>query len=312
MERGTERALRRAGHSTRLIDDRRVKRLVGWRLTQRWALSEAKRFKPDFVFLSKCRALAPETVARIIDGRPNAMWYHDAPWFNTPERPDIAHIISIGKLAQTFFVSGFENEWAALGLNAKFLPSCADAAITPLPPERSYASDVVFIGTGYDPARANFLLEVAKKYEVKVWGLGWEEWRKKLNWSGRVVEGKEFSAVCSSSKIVLGVNPTIYTAHVLASGNTASDRTWMVILGGGFYLGPGTPELKKMLRQDQHCGWYSDIDSCLELIGHYLEDSAARERIRKEGEAFVRQHHTFDARIHNLLSGEQFVSPLEA
>ena len=310
MERGTERALRRAGHITRLIDDRRAKRLIGWRLTQHWALSEAKRFKADFVFLSKCHALAPETVARIIDGRSNAMWYHDAAWFNSTERPDVAHIVGIGKLAQTFFVSGFEKEWAALGLNAKSLPSCADAGITPLPPEKRYASDVVFIGTGYDPARANFLLEVAKKYEVKVWGLGWEEWRKQLNWSGRVVEGKEFSAVCSSSKIVLGVNPTIYTAHVPASGNTASDRTWMGILGGGFYLGHGTPELKKMLRQDQHCGWYSDLDSCLELIGQYLEDSAARERIRKEGEAFVREHHTFDARIHNLLSGEAFVNPL--
>jgi hypothetical protein len=310
MERGTERALRRAGHITRLIDDRRTKRLIGWSLTQRWVLSQANRFKADFVFLSKCHALAPETVARIIGGRPNSMWYHDAPWFNKPERPDVAHIINIGKLASTFFVSGFENEWAALGLNAKFLPSCADTGITPVPPQSRYASDVVFIGTGYDPSRAKFLLEVAKKYEVKVWGLGWEKWREPLNWSGRVVEGKEFSAVCSSSGIVLGINPTIYTANTPSTGGTASDRTWMVILGGGFYLGHGTPELKKMLREDEHCGWYDDLDSCLELIGHYLEDSAARERIRKEGERFVREHHTFDARIHNLLSGEGFVNPL--
>jgi hypothetical protein len=310
MERGTERALRRAGHTTRLIDDRRAKRLIGWRLTQLWALAEARRFRPDFVFLSKCHALAPATVARIVGDTPNSMWYHDAAWFSTPERPDIAHIIKIGKLSQTFFVSGFENEWAALGLNAKFLPSCADTGIKPLPPDKRYASDVVFIGTGYDPARAEFLLEVAKQYEVKVWGLGWDQWRKQLNWSGRVVEGKEFSAVCSSSKIILGIKPTIYNAKVSASGGTASDRTWMVMLGGGFYLGPGTPELRKMLRHDEHCAWYEDLDSCLGLIGHYLEDSRARERIRRQGEAFVRTHHTFDARIPNLLSGEPFVNPL--
>jgi glycosyl transferase family 1 len=311
MERGTERALRRAGHVTRLIDDRRAKRLIGWRLTQRWSMSEAKRFKPDFVFLSKCHALAPETVSRIIDGKPNSMWYHDAAWFNTTDRPDIAHIVKIGRLTQTFFVSGFEEEWAALGLNAKFLPSGADASITPEQPDERYATDVVFIGTGYDPARAKFLLEVARRYKVKVWGLGWEEWRKPLNWSGRVVEGREFSMVCSSAKIVLGVNPTIFTAARPASGNTASDRTWMVILGGGFYLGHGTPELRKMLWDDVHCAWYSDLDSCLGKIGHYLEDTKARERIRRDGDAFVREHHSFDARIHNLLSGEGFVNPLK-
>jgi hypothetical protein len=307
MERGTERALRRAGHVSKLIDDRRAKRLIGWRLTQRWALSQAKRFKPDFVLLSKCHALAPDTVAQIIDGKSNAMWYHDAAWFKSTYRPDIAHIVKIGKLSQTFFVSGFEKEWAALGLPAKFLPSCADAAITPASPDKRLATDVVFIGTGYDPIRANFLLRVAKKYDLKVWGHGWEEWRKPLNWSGRAVEGKKFSAVCSSSKIVLGVNPSIYTA---APGNTASDRTWMAILAGGFYLGHGTPELKKMLREGDHCAWYTDIESCLTQCAYYLENGAQRERIRREGQVFVRQHHTFDQRIRNLLSGEEFRNPL--
>lgn len=308
MERGTQRALHRAGHTTKLIDDRRAKRLIGWRLAQRWALLSAKRFKPDFVLLSKCHGLAPDTVAQIIDGKANAMWYHDAQWFKATYRPDIAHIIKIGKLSQTFFVSGFEKEWKALGLPAKFLPSCADAAIQPLRPQKKLASDVVFIGTGYDPARAAFLLKVAKKFDLRVWGRGWEEWRKPLNWSGRPVEGKSFAAVCSSSKIVLGINPSRYTA---SSGNTTSDRTWMVIIAGGFYLGHGTPELKHMLREGDHCAWYKDIESCLAKCAYYLENSAQRERIRREGQVFVRKYHTFDQRIKNLLSGRAFVNPLD-
>ena len=307
MEKGTERALRRAGHTTRLIDDRRAKRLIGSKLTQRWALSHARRFKPDFVFLSKCPALTPETVATIIEGKPNAMWYHDAQWHKSTYRPDIAHIVKIGKLTKTFFVSGFEREWAALGLPAKFLPSCADADIRPVPVKKAFASDVAFIGTGYDPARANFLLKIAKKHDLRVWGRGWEEWRKPLNWSGRAVEGKEFAAVCSSSKILLGVNPARYTAD---SGNTTSDRTWMVILAGGFFLGQGTPALKQMLREGDHCAWYSDVESCLAQCAYYLENAAQRERIRREGQGFVRQYHTFDQRIHNLLSGEAFHNPL--
>jgi len=307
LESGTERALRRDGHTTRLIDDRRAKRLIGSRLTQRWALAQARRFKPDFVFLSKCLALKQETVAGIIDGRQNAMWFHDAQWYRNTYRPEIAHVIQIGKLAHTFFVSGFAREWAALGLPAKFLPSCADADVKPVPPKKGFASDVAFIGSGDDPSRANFLLKVAKKYDLKVWGSGWEKWRKPLNWSGRAVEGKDLAAVCSSSKIVLGVNRARQTTD---SASTQSDNTWMMIQAGGFFLGHGTPELKRMLREGDHCAWYKDIESCLAQCAYYLESAAQRERIRREGHVFVKEHHTFDQRIRNLLSGEEFVNPL--
>ena len=306
-ERGTQHALQRAGHTTRLIDDGRAKSLIGSRLAQRWALTQAKRFKPDFVLLSKCQALAPATVAEIVNGKPSAMWYHEAHWFKSTYRPDVAHIIKIGKLAQTFFVSGFEKEWAALGLRAKFLPSCADANIRPVAVKKAFASDIAFIGSGNDPARANFLLKVAKKYDLKVWGRGWEEWRKPLNWSGRQVEGKNFATVCSSAKIVLGMNPARYTAD---PGNATSDRTWMTILAGGFFLGHGTPELKHMLREGDHCAWYKDVDSCLAQCAYYLANAGQRERVRREGQGFVRQYHTFDQRINNLLSGEEFRNPL--
>ncbi len=307
MERGTQRALRRAGHVTRVIDDARAKKLIGRNLAQRWVISQAKRFKPDFVLLSQCGALAPETVRQIIDGKSNAMWYHNAQSFKSTYRPDVAHVVKIGKLTQTFFVTGFEKEWARLGLPAKFLPSCADVAIKPVPPEKLFAADVAFIGSGHDAARAKFLLKVAAKYDFKVWGSEWQEWRKTLHWGGRSVEGKEFAAVCASSKIILGVNPSRYTG---GAENTTSDRTWMTIIAGGFFLGHGTPELKHMLHDGEHCAWYSDIDSCLAQCKNYLLNSHARERIRREGQGFVRQYHTFDQRIRNLLSGEEFVNPL--
>ncbi len=306
MERATERALHRAGHTTLLIDDRRAKRLIGRRMTQRWALFHTKRFRPDFVFLSKCLALDPETVATIIRDKPNAMWYHDPQWHGHTDRPDIAHVVKIGKLARTFFITGFDDKWRAHGLNAKYLPAAGDADIRPVPHDPRFASDVTFIGTGYDPARAAILLEVAKKHDVRVWGLGWDEWREALNWTGKPVEGKKFAAVCSSSKISLGINPAI------AEGGTnyTSDRTWMVILAGAFYLGQGTPGIRAMLRDGEHCAWYDDAASCVELCDRYLSDDAARTRIRVYGERFVRANHTYDQRIANLLSGEAWTNPL--
>lgn len=306
MESSTDRAFKRAGHKSLLIDDRRAKRLMGRKFTQKWALMRARRFKPDFIVLSKCLALDLETVAAIINGKPNAMWYHDPQYHKHTYRPDIAHIVAVGKLAQTFFVTGFDDEWRKLGLRAKFLPAAGDRDIKPVPPNKRFHSDVSFIGTGYDTSRAQFLLKIARKYDLKVWGKGWEEWRKPLNWSGRPVEGRDFAAVCSSSNISLGINP----ARAKGGRAYTSDRTWMVILAGGFYLGHGTPGLTEMLREGDHCAWYKDVDSCLAKIGYYLENAASRERIRREGQVFVREHHTYDQRIHNLLSGEEFHNPL--
>jgi len=308
MESALERAMQRAGHTTLLIDDRRMKRLIGWKLTQLWARWQANQFAPDFVFLSKCLALDPETVAAIIEGRPNAMWYHDPQWYKDLDRPDIAHIASIGKLARTFFITGFEDEWNANGLNAVFLPAAGDARIQPVAQEDQYRSDVAFIGAGYDPERAKFLIEIAKYYEVKVWGPGWEKWRGQLRWSGRPVEGKEFAGVCSSSAITLGINP----ARAAGGVSYTSDRTWMVILAGGFYLAERTPGVAAMLRDGEHCAFYDDVQSCIEMCEAYLSSRARREEIRANGEQFVRAHHTYDQRVSNILEGKRFVNPLAA
>ncbi len=306
MERGVERALRRAGHRTWLIDDKRAKRLIGRKLTQRWALFNARRFEPDFVFLSKCQALDLATVEEIVSGRANSMWYHDPPSFRNIDRPDIAHVAAVGRLSKTFFVSGFVDEWGALGLPAKFLPSCADIELGPTAPDKRSASDVAFLGTGYDSSRARFLIEIARRFDVRVWGPGWEEWRNQLQWNGRGVYGHSFARVCSSARIVLGINP------VIAEGatNYSSDRAWVVIHAGGFYLGQGSDGVTSLLRDGAHCAWYRDLDHCLARIDHYLADATSRERVRLEGQRFVREHHTYDRRIENILSGGEFRNPI--
>lgn len=306
MEAALERAFRRAGHATLLIDDRRTNRLIGRRLTQRWARRHARRFRPDFVFLSKCLALDPETVEEIIKDVPNAMWYHDPQWHADLHRSDIAHIATIGKLARTFFVTGFDPEWRAHGLRAKFLPAAGDADIRPVLPEPRFASDVTFIGTGYDGERAKFLVDLSAHFKIAVWGLGWEPWRDKLNWKGRPVEGRDFAGVCSNSKIVLGINP----ARAKGGTTYTSDRTWMVMLAGGFYLGQYSPGLEAMLLDGVHCAWYTDVETCTNRCLHFIANPSERQTIRSQGEKFVRAHHTYDQRIPFILEDRTWVNPI--
>jgi hypothetical protein len=315
IERGVERAFRRAGHRTLLIDDRRLKRNIGLALTQKWILLAARRFAPDFIFFSKCLGLTLDTVAKLVPGRPNCLWYQDPQWYGDAARPEIAHTIAVGRHVDTFFVTGFEAEWRKLGLNAKLLPSAADIGIVPAAANPAFAADVSFIGTGpgmqhagagFAPERAEFLAAVAHAVgsgvRVRVWGEGWEEWRDRIEWGGRPVFGRDMSRVCSSSAIVLGINPS------RAEGATfyTSDRLWMMVLGGGFYLGRRTAGLDQLLIDGEHCAWYDDLDECATRIRYYLDRPMEREKVRAAGECLVRAQHTFDNRIRYLVSGREW------
>jgi len=308
MEASVERALRRAGHETSLFDDRRTRRLVGHRITQRLAIRRADRFRPDFVFLSKCLGLETATVARIIAGRANAMWYHDPQWYRDVDRPEVAHVISVGRLASTFFVTGFEAEWCAHGVSAAFLPAAGAREIVPVPREARFASEAAFIGSAYDPERGAFLRDVAGRagVSVHVWGPGWGRGTDStLVRSGRKVEGRAFAAVCSSADVTLGVNPS------RAAGATtyASDRVWMSLLAGACYLGQRTPGLDRMLTDGIHCVWYADAEDCAARLAGLLRRPEERARLRAAGEAFAREHHTYDARLPFLLSGRPWENP---
>jgi Glycosyl transferases group 1 len=312
IERGVERAFRRAGHRTLLIDDRRLRRNIGLALTQRWVLAAARRFRPDFIFFSKALGLTLDTVATLVRDRPTVLWYQDPQWYRDAHLPDIAHTIAVGRQVGTFFVTGFEHEWQAMGLNAKLLPSAADRDIRPVRTDRRFAGDVAFIGTGpgvqhggagFAPERAEFLVTLANAVgpgvRVRVWGGGWDAYRGRLEWGGRPVFGRDLSRVCSSSRIVLGINPT------RAAGATyyTSDRIWMMMLGGGFYLGRRSAGLDELLQDGVHCAWYADAEECAARVRYYLAHDAERDRIRSAGEERVRTCHTFDQRMPFLLSG---------
>ena len=86
----------------------------------------------------------------------------------------------------------------------------------------------------------------------------------------------------------------------------------MVMLAGGFYLAEHTPGVAEMLRDGEHCAFYHDPESCIEQCQKYLGDASLREKIRRAGENFVRQHHTYDQRIENLLANREYSNPLAA
>jgi spore maturation protein CgeB len=234
------------------------------------------------------------------------MWYSDAQWFtHVDTRTDIGHIAAVADQAARLWVPAFVDEWRAMGYDAHLLPFAGDRDIAPVPRDPALAADVAFLGTGYDPERAKFLVKLARHVRVRVWGLGWEKWRDRLDWAGHPVEGRAFAAVCSSAALTLGI-----TAGNARGNPFYTDRMFIAMLAGGCYLGEGGREANRMLADEKHCLWYESLDDCIARAKRYLADPSARERIRAAGEAFVREHHTYDERVPHFLSGAPYVAPL--
>ena len=299
------RAFERAGHHALVLDDRRLARTIGRAAAQRWVRFRAARFRPDFVLLSKCLGLELETVASLVKDRENAMWYSDAQWFtHVATRRDIGHIAAVARQAARLWLPAFVEEWRAMGHDARWLPFGADRDIVPAPRDPALATDVAFLGTGYDPERARFLIALAKHLRLRVWGLGWEQWRDEVDWAGHPVEGRAFAAVCSSAALTLGI--TAAAAHCTPF---YTDRMFIAMLAGGCYLGEGGRDADRMLADGEHCIWYDSLDDCVARAKHYLADTRARQHIRAAGERFVREHHTYDQRVPHLLDSTPYVTP---
>ncbi|HEX2780057.1 MAG TPA: glycosyltransferase [Gemmatimonadaceae bacterium] len=300
------RALGRSGHVVRLLDDRLLARTVGRQTTQRFVRWRADRFRPDFVLFSKCLGLDLETVRHVVRDRDNAMWYSDAQWHTHVElRDDIRHIAAVARQAATLWVPAFVDEWRALGYPARLLPFAGDRDIRPTTPDPSLVTDVAFTGTGYDPDRARFLIELARHVGVRVWGRGWEKWRKHLHWAGRPVEGADLARVCSSARLTLGITAANAKGHPFYT-----DRMFIVMLAGGCYIGEGGPGAERMLADGEHCVWYDALDDCIAKAKRWLGDERGRARLRAAGERFVRAHHTYDERVPHFLTGAPYAPPL--
>lgn len=301
-----DRAFRRAGHTTLLVDDSRLQRTIGRAATQQWIRFRVERFKPDFVLLSRCRGLELDTIDALVRGRESAMWCSDAQWHRyVATRDDMRHVADVARMASRLWVPEFVDEWRALGFDARWLPFAGDRDIRPVPSNRSFAADVAFLGSGNDAERARFMITLSRYVRLRIWGDGWGPWRDQLEWAGPPVQGRDFAAVCSSSRSTLGVN---------ASGAPDvpfyTDRMFLVMLAGGFYVGAGGRHASRMLAGDEHCAWYSSLDDCLSQVRHYVEDPATRNRVRARGERFVREHHTYDQRVGHFLTGAPYTPPL--
>lgn len=82
-----------------------------------------------------------------------------------------------------------------------------------------------------------------------------------------------------------------------------SDRIYETIGRGGFIIHPRIKGLEEHFEDGKHCVFYDygDSNKLAWLIIEYVNDDAARERIRKAGHEHVKKHHTYTNRWTQIL-----------
>lgn len=157
------------------------------------------------------------------------------------------------------------------------------------------AHDVVFQGNAYSDVRKEFgRVLTALPYDIGLYGRGWERA------SGETLYAFDRAgALCRNAKITVGDNQ-------YGDAGFVSNRLFETLGHGGFLLHQHVPELEALtgLVSGLHYVAFTDLDDMRQKIAYYLDPAheTERERIRRDGQAFVQSRHSFDARVHELFT----------
>jgi hypothetical protein len=145
-----------------------------------------------------------------------------------------------------------------------------------------FACDVAFAGSLYTERRREIhhLLE-SMDIDYKYWG----------NAHHNEVWGEDFAKMCLWSKIVVGDN------FVNNIAGYWSDRVYLTLGCGGFFLASYVPGLEKAFKENKHLAWYEGLDELQNKILFYLPKESLRKQVAWGGYRFVRDKHTYDNRL---------------
>ncbi len=198
-----------------------------------------------------------------------------------------------------------------LVVNADVLPFYAEHSINaaywqigyePVPEQLpdATAHDLLFMGNAYSPARLE-LAAVLRQMDANagLYGHGWQ--RPSGNSFYDFAQG---AALYRNCKIAIGDNQ--YGAK-----GFVSNRLFEALANGACLLQqrvPGLEELTGLVDGIHYMSW-TDFDDLRDMVGYLLHHPHERQTMAALGEAFVRERHSFDARVTELF--EQLLPRLE-
>lgn len=187
-------------------------------------------------------------------------------------------------------------EFERRGIAHQFMPpGVYGAECRPGNVRRNYATDVAFVGSW-----RNYHAEWSYRQELVEW-LRSTYGRRFATWPrGSAIRGRPLNDLYASVKVVVGdsCNPGF------ALRRYVSDRLFEAPGRGAFLIFPRIEGVQEWLSDREHVVLYDygDFDQLRSLIDYYVGRGVERERIRRAGQAHVREHHTYTHRMRNMLA----------
>lgn len=272
------------------FDYRKERERYGNEKMQQEMINLTKEKKPDVFLLLKGDRIFPKTLEEIKKICHISYRYMDSPikgW-----------VVRLARVSNSFFLTagGLIEKYERLGIKNVFhlWEGCDPEVHRYIPSDSSeYQCKVAFIGVN-KAGREGLLRKVMKSnFDLKVWG---RDWPKDFPVQKKWIEPEEFAKVCSSAKIVLGLNDNNTIPDYF------SDRTFLTLACRGFHITSYTPRLERWFTNRKHLVWYNTkkkypwsnrYAECIGLIKYYLNKPDKREKIAQAGQEWVYSHYTW-------------------
>jgi spore maturation protein CgeB len=226
--------------------------------------------------------------------------YPDSPHYLDSERINCLPFFDRVTVSSPAWTDAFERLGAR---KAHYLPFAADTEMhypmhsNGFHPQAQH--DVVFIGN-WRPEREALLTNLID-FDLFVWGTDY--WKTQVapasplrsHWGGRPVLGKEFSQICSQSRVLLNImDPITWPGPNMRAFELPACRA--------FALVTRSPAVTDMFSEGENIECYSSEGEARDKIRFYLDNETARQRIADAGYEFVaRRGHTYLDRAKQLV-----------
>jgi len=267
-------------------------------------------FNPDYVCSQGGWGKLGDIIFPILrrKGIPHIFWASEDPlFFESLSLP-------MARNSQYVFTTAAEciDKYYSQGIKAHLmLFACSPSFHHRVEPDPRFNHDCIFVGNNYSqfPARLKgmeIILKplIDKDFDLKVYGLDW--WLNRQNRFfiephiyGGGLAYEEMRTAYSSAKIVLGLH------SVDTSPTMMSMRTFESLGCGAFYLTQWTPAVENLFSNHEHLVWSKSPQETVELVEYYLARPEERQRIARNGQAYVYARHTYHHRAEEFLNALQ-------
>ena len=288
-----KRAFKILGHKTLWIKYLKIKSYLGEKAATAVTEKLLLLYKPDLLFFHG-RDMPYNLLLRAKKQMPVVMYYDDC---IKGSGNNFAEVIKFGQQANTMFLTnrGEIPQYRKQGVNARFITGGCDPIAHRMvkTPGRFYQSEVAFIGKANTAERTECLREVSKRFDLKLWGSGWEKFG--LAAAAKDVYASEYRKICAGAKIILGWN--IDSTVDLYFSN----RTWYTLGCGGFLLTAYSPSLEELFGRGKELDWFESIEECCDKISHYLRHDEERKKIAMNGYHLAHKKYSYEKMVEKIL-----------